>query len=77
MITDANEQNAHDDFFRVIADAQAHDGRFKGVTRVIPLDSAASRVLQLADIVAYSRSWVKNAEMNARGLNDAYNIELM
>lgn len=77
VITDANEQNAHPDFFDVIADAQHNDGRFKGVTRVVPLDSAASRVLQLADIVAYSRSWVNKAEINARGLSEAYNIELL
>lgn len=30
----------------------------------------------IKDKVAYSRSWVKNAEMNARGPRDAYNIEL-
>lgn len=77
VITDANEQNGDTEFLRVIEDARKHDGRFKGVTRVIPLDSAASRVLQLADVVAYARSWVNNAEMNARGLSEAYNIELL
>jgi len=77
VITDANEQNAHPEFHHVIADARQHDGRFKGVTRVVPLDSAASRVLQLTDIVAYSRSWVNNAELNSRGLSEAYNIELL
>ena len=77
VITDANEQNSHPSFSDVIRDAQRHDGRFKGVTRVVPLDSAASRVLQLADIVAYSRSWVNKAELNAKGLCEAYNIELL
>lgn len=77
VITDANEQNGDAEFFRVIEDAQKHDGRFKGVTRVIPLDSSASRVLQLADVVAYSRSWVNKAEFNAKGLSEAYNIELL
>ena len=77
VITDANEQNGGAEFFRMIEEARLHDGRFKGVTRVIPLDSAASRVLQLADVVAYSRSWVNKAEMNARGLSEAYNIELL
>lgn len=77
VITDANEQNGDTEFLRVIEDARQHDGRFKGVTRVIPLDSAASRVLQLADVVAYARSWVNNAEMNARGFSEAYNIELL
>lgn len=77
VITDVNEQNAHPSFFDVIGGAQRHDGRFKGVTRVVPLDSAASRVLQLADIVAYSRSWVNKAELNSKGLSEAYNIELL
>lgn len=77
VIADSNEQNSDDEFYRVIDDARLHDGRFKGVTRVVPLDSAASRVLQLADVVAYSRSWVNKAEINAKGLSEAYNIELL
>lgn len=77
VITDANEQNGDAEFFRVIEDARQHYGRFKGVTRVTPLDSSASRVLQLADVVAYSRSWVNKAEFNAKGLGEAYNIELL
>lgn len=77
VITDANEQNADPEFLRIIEEARRNDGRFKGVTRVIPLDSAASRVLQLADVVAYSRSWVNKAELNAKRLSEAYNIELL
>ncbi len=77
VITDANEQNAHPAFNKVIEDARLSDGRFKSVTRVVPLDSAASRVLQLADIVAHSRAWIDNAEFNAKGLRDAYNIEVL
>jgi len=77
VITDANEQNVQPVFFEVIEAAQQHDGRFKGVRRVVPLDSAASRVLQLADIVAYSRSWVNKVELNTKKLSEVYNIELL
>jgi len=77
VITDANDQNGHPDFARVIEDARVNDGRFRAVTRVVPLDSAASRVLQLADVVAHTRAWIDRAEINARGLRDAYNIEIL
>tara|TARA_R110002051_G_scaffold259255_1_gene318586 strand:+ start:1197 stop:1808 length:612 start_codon:yes stop_codon:yes gene_type:complete len=77
VITDANDQNAHPLFDQVIQDARLNDGRFKAVTRVVPLDSAASRVLQLADVVAHTRAWIDNAEFNAKGLSEAYNIEIL
>ena len=77
VITDANEQNGHPDFVRAIENARLTDGRFKAVTRVVPLDSAASRVLQLADVVAHSRAWIDSAEVNAKGLREVYNIEIL
>lgn len=77
VITDANEQNTHPAFMEVIDEARRHDGRFKAVTRVVPLDSAASRVLQLADVVAHTRAWMDKAGMKANHLRDAYNIEIL
>ena len=77
VIVDANEHNGTAGFSRLIGDARRHDGRFRGVTRVIPLDSAASRVLQLADVVAYSRSWVSKTELTAKRLSETYNIEIL
>ncbi len=77
VITDANEQNSHPDFMEVIDEARRHDGRFKAVTRVVPLDSAASRVLQLADVVAHTRAWMDKAEISANRLRDTYNIEIL
>jgi len=77
VIVDTNERNGTTEFSRLIEDARRHDGRFKGVTRVIPLDSAAARVLQLADVVAYSRSWVSKTELTAKRLGEAYSIELL
>ena len=77
VIVDANEQNGTAEFSMVIEVARRHDGRFKGVTRVISLDSAASHVLQLADVVAYSHSLVSKTELTAKQLNETYNIKLL
>ena len=49
VIIDVNDQNTHPDFDQLIDTAQSSDGLFRAVTRVTPLDSAASRMLQLAD----------------------------
>ncbi len=76
LITDANHQNSHPDFHSEIARSQAHDGRFKGVKHIAQIDSAASRLLQLADVVAYSRKWVIAEELNAKGLRDSFGIQM-
>ena|GEM_PF-2575805 len=56
--------------------SQQHDGRFRAVRRVARLDSAASRLLQLADVVAYSRKWVTNGTYNARPLRERFGIQM-
>jgi hypothetical protein len=56
VIMDVNSQNSHESFNRIITKARESDGRFKAVNSVVRLDSAASRMLQLADVVAYSRA---------------------
>lgn len=77
VIVDVNEQNSHPSFLELIARAQREDGRFRAVNRVVQLDSAASRVLQLADVVAHARSWIDRAEDNAAGLRERYAIEVL
>lgn len=77
VIIDVNEQNTHADFHRIMATAQAEDGRFRAVSRVVQLDSAASRMLQVADIVAHARSWIDRAEDNAAGLREKYRIAVL
>ena len=77
VITDLNEHNTHPSFDGIIRDARQHDGLFRAVNRVTPLDSSASRMLQLADVVAHSRAWIDNSEMNANGLREAYRIEIL
>lgn len=76
VITDVNHHNDHPAFDAEMERAREHDGRFKGVNRVVRLDSAASRLLQLADVVAYSRKWIVNADVNARGLHERFGIQL-
>ncbi len=76
LIMDRNDHNTGPVFDAELARAQAEDGRFKGVEHVARIDSAASRLLQLADCVAYSRKWIANGEVNARGLRERFGIEL-
>jgi hypothetical protein len=76
VITDQNHHNDHPDFRREIERSQAHDGRFKGVNRVVTIDSAASRLLQLADVVAYARKWVDQGDFNARALREQFGIQM-
>jgi hypothetical protein len=76
VITDVNQHNSHPDFAAAIAAAQ-NDGAFRGVTRVVCLDSSASRLLQLADTVAHSRKWILGAEINAGGLRSRFGIHTM
>ena len=76
VITDVNHHNDHEAFDAMIEQARSHDGRFRGVNRVTRLDSAASRLLQLADVVAYSRKWIVGADLNAAGLRERYGIRM-
>ena len=76
LILDRNEHNSDPAFDEEIAEARAHDGRFKGIRHVTRIDSAASRLLQLADCVAYARKWIVNGELNAAGLRSRFGIQL-
>ena len=53
------------------------DGRFQAVNHISQIDSAASRLLQLADLVAYSRTWIHKGEENAKGLYYNYGIRVL
>lgn len=74
VITDINQHNEHRDFDAEIERARGEDGVFRGVVRVTRIDSAASRLLQLADAVAYSRKWIAGDKLNAAGLRKRYRI---
>ncbi|MHA6297849.1 DUF3800 domain-containing protein [Devosia sp. CAU 1758] len=77
VIVDLNEQNTHHTFEEAIRQAIVNDGLFRAVTRVVAIDSAVSRMLQLADVVAHSRSWINNGDANAKGLREAYRIDVL
>lgn len=77
LILDLNHHNTDAECQRLISDACRHDGRFKAVNRVSQIDSAASRLLQLADVVAYARMWIHRGEDNAKGLRENYGIRVL
>ncbi|WP_428929719.1 DUF3800 domain-containing protein [Marinibacterium sp. SX1] len=77
LILDLNHHNTNPEFQRIIAEACQHDGRFKAVNRISQIDSAASRLLQLADVVAYARRWIQRGEANAKGLHETYGIQVL
>jgi hypothetical protein len=76
VIIDANHHNQHAAFDAAMVSARTHDGRFRGVNQVIRLDSAAARLLQLADIVAYLRKWFIAKDLNAVGLRSRFGIQM-
>jgi len=76
VITDQNHHNDHEGFRSEIARAQAADGRFRAVKRLATIDSSASRLLQLADVVSYSRKWVSDGSIRAKALRELYGIQL-
>jgi Protein of unknown function (DUF3800) len=77
LILDLNQHNSNPEFQRLILDASKNDGRFRAVSHVSQIDSAASRLLQLADVVAYARMWIHRGEENAKGLHENYGIRVL
>ena len=56
LITDRNHHNTHPDFDAEIERSMKEEGRFRAVEHYAAIDLAASRLLQLADMVAHSRN---------------------
>lgn len=77
LIIDLNSQNTNDEFHELILEAQRNDGIFRAVRHVAQIDSSASRILQLADVVAHSRAWIRKEEENATGLREKFGIVLL
>lgn len=77
LILDRNHHNTDEECLRRLDEARQNDGRFKAVDCFVQIDSAASRLLQLADVVAYSRMWIHNGEENARGLHENFGIQVL
>ena len=76
LILDRNHHNCDPECQRIINQATESDGRFKAVNAVAQINSAASRLLQLADAVAYVRRWIQNGEENANGLHEKFGIRV-
>ena len=77
LILDLNHHNTDPECERLLNAAQQNDGRFRAVNRISQIDSAVSRLLQVADLVAYSRMWISRGEDNARGIRENYGIHVM
>jgi len=77
LIVDLNAQNTNGEFHDHLTAARTSDGIFRAVQHVAQIDSGASRILQLADVVAHSRAWVTKEEENAAGLREKFNIVLL
>ncbi|NPD20138.1 DUF3800 domain-containing protein [Alterinioella nitratireducens] len=77
LVLDRNHHNSDPECQRIIGYAADNDGRFKAVDAVVQIDSAASRLLQLADAVAYSRMWIHRGEENAKGLHEYFGIMVL
>ena len=77
LILDRNHHNTAPECQRIISDACQHDGRFRAVNHVSQIDSAVSRLLQLADVVAHARMWIHRGEENAGGLRKKYGIRML
>lgn len=76
VLVDACEHNSGPIFTGRVSDAIANDGIFRGVNRVIPLDSSVSRLIQLADAVAYMRHLSRTGGVTAKELSDQFQINL-
>lgn len=77
VLVDANHHNTHPEFADEIARARAGGGVFRGVNRVSPIDSAASRLLQLADVVAHARTWHASGMLTADMIRRRFGIHIL
>lgn len=76
VIIDSNHHNNHRDFEAEISEEKSKGSTFRAVNHVAKIDSAASRMLQLADIVAYSRKFINDKKLNAQQLNEQCGIQI-
>ena len=76
IIIDINQHNTHRDFESEISREQSEDRKLHPVKHIARIDSAASRMLQIADIVAYSRKFIINKDLNAEQLKRDYGIHI-
>lgn len=71
---DMSEHNTGPIFNKIIKEALNSDGIFRGVNRVVPIDSSISRLIQLADAVAYMRHLAMIREIKLQDLDKQLGI---
>jgi len=74
VIVDACGHNSGEIFQKLIIDAITDDGIFRGVNKVIPLDSSISRLIQLADAIAYMRHLSRNGQITTKEISEQLKI---
>jgi hypothetical protein len=78
LILDQNHQNMNDAFNLIIAKEREQSGKFRGVCNIARIDSAAARLLQLADLVASVRKLiVPIGDMRADTARNRFNIRIL
>jgi hypothetical protein len=77
LILDLNQHNSDPLFAAEIERARSGDGRFRAVRHFSTIDSAASRLLQLADLVAYARKWVASGRIKAPAMQERFGIRVI
>ncbi|WP_448208614.1 DUF3800 domain-containing protein [Azospirillum sp. sgz302134] len=75
LILDRNQHNTHPQFEAVMQKSRS-EGSFRGVDGVSCIDSAASRLLQIADLVATTRRWIVGGAVRADALRDRFGIRV-
>lgn len=78
LLLDQSQHNPHLAFDAVIARAREGRGHFSGVNGIARIDSAASRLLQLDDLVASVRKWVAPAgPMRAGNVHARFGVQIV
>lgn len=77
LIIDVNNLNSSPKFDEELQRARSEKGVFQAVQNVAKIDSSAVRLLQLADVVAYTRRWVVRGVVTPETLRTQYRITML
>ncbi|EIE48597.1 hypothetical protein C357_23205 [Citreicella sp. 357] len=76
VLVDMSEHNTGPIFKGIVQDAMMTDGLFRGVNSVVAIDSSVSRMIQLADAIAYLRHLAIKGEISNKELDQELRITL-
>ena len=77
VIIDQSQTSLHQAFKSAIHNRCGQNPFFRGVNDVVSLDSSASRMLQLADLVAYSRCLSRKLHINNKQARHTFGVEYL